>query len=205
MTGPRWAGVGVTMEAGKWMGEACKRIVVTFRHPEQCLCDGVEHVANKIVFTMEPNDQIEICFFAKRVGLRGRGRGAPLHLLPLREDREGPVRRGVRQAHVRRDARRPDALRLDARGRCRLELHRPDRRRVGGGRGRARLLRGRRRRGRQARRRGPVGEDAPRAGRRGGPGQDGRGTRAQPGRQRLGGRRLQPPRRRRARDGAPTA
>jgi glucose-6-phosphate 1-dehydrogenase len=68
MTGPRWAGVGVTMEAGKWMGEACKRIVVTFRHPEKCLCEGVEHVANKIVFTMEPNDQIEICFFAKRVG-----------------------------------------------------------------------------------------------------------------------------------------
>ena len=68
MTGPRWAGVGVTMEAGKWMGEACKRIVVTFRHPEKCLCEGIEHVANKIVFTMEPNDQIEICFFAKRVG-----------------------------------------------------------------------------------------------------------------------------------------
>ena len=83
MTGPRWAGVGVTMEAGKWMGEACKRIVVTFRHPEQCLCGGVEHVANKIVFTMEPNDQIEICFFAKRVGLRGRGRGASVHVLPL--------------------------------------------------------------------------------------------------------------------------
>ncbi len=68
MSGPRWAGVGVTMEAGKWMGEACKRIVVTFRHPEKCLCEGIEHVANKIVFTMEPNDQIEICFFAKRVG-----------------------------------------------------------------------------------------------------------------------------------------
>ena len=68
MKGPRWAGVGVTMEAGKWMGEACKRIVVTFRHPEQCICGGLEHVANKIVFTMEPNDQIEICFFAKRVG-----------------------------------------------------------------------------------------------------------------------------------------
>ncbi len=68
MKGPRWAGVGVTMEAGKWMGEACKRIVVTFRHPEQCICGGQEHVANKIVFTMEPNDQIEICFFAKRVG-----------------------------------------------------------------------------------------------------------------------------------------
>ncbi len=68
LTGPRWAGVGVTMEAGKWMGEACKRIVVTFRHPKKCLCEGIEHVANKIVFTMEPNDQIEICFFAKRVG-----------------------------------------------------------------------------------------------------------------------------------------
>ena len=68
MKGPRWAGVPVTIEAGKWMGEACKRIVVRFRHPEKCLCGGQEHVTNQIVFTMEPNDQIEICFFAKRVG-----------------------------------------------------------------------------------------------------------------------------------------
>jgi len=71
MNGPRWAGVGVTMEAGKWMGEACKRIVVTFREPEKCICAGQEHLANRIVFTMEPDDQIEICFFAKRVGFEG--------------------------------------------------------------------------------------------------------------------------------------
>ena len=59
---------------------------------------GIEHVTNQIVFTLEPSDQIEIVLLRQEAGLRGRGRGAPLHLLPLREDREGAVRRGVREA-----------------------------------------------------------------------------------------------------------
>ena len=56
------------MEAGKWMGEACKRIVVTFRHPEKCLCEGTSTWRTRSCSRMEPNDQIEICFFAKSVG-----------------------------------------------------------------------------------------------------------------------------------------
>jgi glucose-6-phosphate 1-dehydrogenase len=66
--GQRWAGVPVTMESGKRMGEACKRIVVRFKHPSKCLCEEHRRYTNKVVFTLEPNDQIEIVFFAKKPG-----------------------------------------------------------------------------------------------------------------------------------------
>ncbi len=68
MSGPRWAGVPVMMESGKRMGPACKRIVVNFRHPVKCLCDGDFHPTNRIVFTLEPQDRIEIVFYTKRPG-----------------------------------------------------------------------------------------------------------------------------------------
>lgn len=68
LRGPRWAGVPVTMESGKRMGPACKRIVVTFRHPSECLCDTHEHRTNRVVFTLEPQDRIEIVFYAKKPG-----------------------------------------------------------------------------------------------------------------------------------------
>jgi len=68
MRGPRWAGVPVTMESGKRMGCACKHIEVTFRHPHPCLCQPGEHYTNKVVFTLEPSDRIEIVFYAKRPG-----------------------------------------------------------------------------------------------------------------------------------------
>jgi glucose-6-phosphate 1-dehydrogenase len=68
LDGPRWAGVRVAMESGKSMGEACKRIVVTFRQPEDCLCPEDARYTNRIVFTLEPADQIEIVFFAKKPG-----------------------------------------------------------------------------------------------------------------------------------------
>jgi len=68
LNGPRWAGVPVMMESGKRMGPACKEITVTFRHPQPCLCDGLEHPANKVVFTLEPSDRIEIVFFTKKPG-----------------------------------------------------------------------------------------------------------------------------------------
>ena len=68
LDGPRWAGVKVSMESGKSMGEACKRIVVRFRRPEHCLCPEDAEYTNRIVFTLEPADQIEIVFFAKKPG-----------------------------------------------------------------------------------------------------------------------------------------
>ena len=68
MTGLRWAGVPVTMESGKRMGRPRKRIVVTFRRPQACMCEAHERLANRVVFTLEPEDRIEIVFFAKRPG-----------------------------------------------------------------------------------------------------------------------------------------
>jgi glucose-6-phosphate 1-dehydrogenase len=68
MQGERWAGVPVTMESGKRMGAACKEIVVTFRHPANCLCEDDVHRANKVVFTLEPSDRVEIVFYAKKPG-----------------------------------------------------------------------------------------------------------------------------------------
>jgi 6-phosphogluconate dehydrogenase len=57
------------MESGKSMGKACKRVVVTFRPPEECLCPEEARYTNRIVFTLEPADKIEIVFFAKKPGV----------------------------------------------------------------------------------------------------------------------------------------
>jgi glucose-6-phosphate 1-dehydrogenase len=68
LRGRRWAGVPVTLQSGKRIGQVCKEIVVTFRHPHPCLCDNQEHPQNKVVFTLEPTDQIRIEFWAKKPG-----------------------------------------------------------------------------------------------------------------------------------------
>ena len=70
MTGPRWAGVPVTLESGKRIGiTPLKQIVVTFRHRQPCLCGKSKtHLRNRVVFTLEPNDEIKITFWAKRPG-----------------------------------------------------------------------------------------------------------------------------------------
>ncbi len=68
LSGPRWAGVPVTMQAGKRMGDARKNITVNFRRPVKCLCDADAMLTNKVVFTLEPSDGIDIVFFAKKPG-----------------------------------------------------------------------------------------------------------------------------------------
>jgi glucose-6-phosphate 1-dehydrogenase len=69
LTGERWAGVPVTMQSGKRMGCACKQITITMRHPEPCImCHAEKHITNRIVFTLEPADQIEIVFYTKKPG-----------------------------------------------------------------------------------------------------------------------------------------
>ena len=68
MVGRRWAGVPVTFQAGKRLGEPCKEIVVTFRHPHPCLCDRWQHYQNRVTFRLEPTESIEIEFWAKRPG-----------------------------------------------------------------------------------------------------------------------------------------
>lgn len=68
LRGPRWAGVPVTFESGKRMGSVCKQIAVTFRHPHPCMCTGGRHYRNRVVFTLEPSDEIKIEFWAKKPG-----------------------------------------------------------------------------------------------------------------------------------------
>ena len=66
----RWHDVPFILESGKRMGEAKKEIVVTFRHLYPCLCPpGQEHKRNKVVFTLEPSEGVNISFFSKKPGL----------------------------------------------------------------------------------------------------------------------------------------
>ena len=66
--GTRWAGVPVTFESGKRMGTVCKQIAVTFKHPHPCMCSSGRHYQNRVIFTLEPSDEIKIEFWAKKPG-----------------------------------------------------------------------------------------------------------------------------------------
>ena len=66
---PRWNGVPIFIEAGKRIAEARKEIVVTLKHPKECLlCEVGPHRPNQIVFRLEPNDEIIIHFWTKKPG-----------------------------------------------------------------------------------------------------------------------------------------
>ncbi len=67
---PRWKGVPIFMEAGKRMRTSKKEIVLTLKHPNQCLlCQtGKKHTSNRIVFRLSPNDEIIIHFWTKKPG-----------------------------------------------------------------------------------------------------------------------------------------
>lgn len=67
---PRWKGVPIELESGKAMPSSLKEAVVTFRHPTPCLCpSGSEHMQNKIIFRLEPDEEILIHFWAKKPGV----------------------------------------------------------------------------------------------------------------------------------------
>jgi len=69
LSGPRWAGVPVSFESGKRVGDDPKKqIAVTFRHSHPCVCAEGPHYRNKVTFTLEPNDTIKIDFWAKKPG-----------------------------------------------------------------------------------------------------------------------------------------
>ena len=66
---PRWKGIPIFMEAGKRMAEMRKEIVLTLKHPPSCLlCAIGPHEPNRIVFRLEPNDEIIIHFWTKKPG-----------------------------------------------------------------------------------------------------------------------------------------
>ena len=65
---PRWKGVPITMEGGKRVAGVTKEIVVDFRHPTPCLCEPGQHHRNRVVFTLEPTEAINIEFYTKKPG-----------------------------------------------------------------------------------------------------------------------------------------
>ena len=66
----RWRGVPIYIESGKRLSEVRKEIIVTLKHPENCLCPaGNIHYKNRIIFTLEPTEGIYIEFWSKKPGL----------------------------------------------------------------------------------------------------------------------------------------
>jgi len=65
LNGDRWAGVPVWVESGKRLKTVDKAVVVTFKHPEPCLCPASGHIQNRIEFRLEPNPAIVVHFWAK--------------------------------------------------------------------------------------------------------------------------------------------
>ncbi len=66
----RWAGVPIVLESGKRMGQVLKEIIVTFKHPQPCLCppEQERHYQNRVVFQLAPEESIRISFFSKKPG-----------------------------------------------------------------------------------------------------------------------------------------
>ncbi len=67
----RWQGVPFTIESGKKFPKPLKDIVITLKHPTPCLCpkDSPHHLKNKIVFSLEPKEEIIMDFYTKKPGL----------------------------------------------------------------------------------------------------------------------------------------
>ena len=66
----RWAGVPFFLESGKGLGKSEVEIEIVFRKKDSCLCppnaDDVSQ--NKLVFRIQPNEGIDLSFWAKRPG-----------------------------------------------------------------------------------------------------------------------------------------
>lgn len=79
LSNERWMGVNIILEAGKSV-ELKKEIIVTFKHKGPCLCppsinvNGEAgppnfHYQNRVLFTLEPKEGINIEFWSKKPGL----------------------------------------------------------------------------------------------------------------------------------------
>lgn len=69
LTSAKWQGVAIFIESGKKMKDQIKEVVVTFRHISPCLCPPGNHHQNKIIIRLEPNEEIQIRFLSKKIGL----------------------------------------------------------------------------------------------------------------------------------------
>ena len=67
----RWRGVPITMESGKRMAEQRKEMVLTFKHRSPCFCPkNGPHLKNKIIFSIEPEEGINIKFWSRVPGFK---------------------------------------------------------------------------------------------------------------------------------------
>ncbi len=66
---PRWRNTLITLESGKRLGENLKEVIVHLRHPSPCLCPphGPHHT-NTVVIRLEPREEIDVTFWAKKPG-----------------------------------------------------------------------------------------------------------------------------------------
>ncbi len=60
-TDPRWSDVPITLTTGKALGEKKTEIVITYRRTDISQ-------SNRLTLRIQPNEGIELCFFAKRPG-----------------------------------------------------------------------------------------------------------------------------------------
>ncbi|MCW4019957.1 MAG: glucose-6-phosphate dehydrogenase [Candidatus Bathyarchaeota archaeon] len=68
----RWRGVPIVLESGKRLKTRRKEIVVHFKHPAPCLCPPrlEPHYKNRVVFSLEPKEAIELHLQSKEPGFR---------------------------------------------------------------------------------------------------------------------------------------
>jgi glucose-6-phosphate 1-dehydrogenase len=71
LNGPKWQGVPVHIQAGKALGEVKKEAIITFKHPDPCLCpeDSDHHLKNIVKISLGPKEGIEVGLWSKKPGL----------------------------------------------------------------------------------------------------------------------------------------
>lgn len=72
MNTPRWAGVPIIMESGKRLGQSQSEIIVTFKEvtPTPPGISEDKEFRNKVVFRIDPQEEIHISFISKKPGLK---------------------------------------------------------------------------------------------------------------------------------------
>ncbi len=65
---PAWKRTDIVLSAGKSLPVAEREILVTLRHPEPCLCPSSGHIRNTIRIVVEPEEHIQLAFWALQPG-----------------------------------------------------------------------------------------------------------------------------------------
>ncbi|MDO8610862.1 MAG: glucose-6-phosphate dehydrogenase [bacterium] len=75
---PRWKGVPFILESGKRIKEAQKEIIITFKHPEPCLCPptSTHDIKNRVIFQFEPEEGVFVDLLSKKPGLHFEVKGS---------------------------------------------------------------------------------------------------------------------------------